>query len=161
MHLSSVSDSITAEDGNSLFLIRQVAKQYNVTLRALRFYETYGLVRPKRVGTVRLYDSASIRQLELVLKGKNLGFSLDEIASMVQPKPGSTGVAVDLHIANDRLLNQINLMHRKRSAIDHAISELEGMRHCIAVDDDGAADEPMPARERNANPERSLCADRG
>ena len=57
--------------------------EYGVSLRSLRFYEELGLLRPLRNGSLRYYDAKDCIRLQLILKGKRLGFSLAEIALLI------------------------------------------------------------------------------
>ena len=61
------------------FTIGQLAREFQVTLRTLRFYEDRGLVSPRRDGTTRIYSRRDRARLKLVLMGKKVGFSLTEI----------------------------------------------------------------------------------
>ena len=74
--------------------ITALADEYGVTLRTLRHYEDLGLLAPERVGTARVYHQRDRIRLELILRGKRLGFSLDEIATIVNmydAEPGEAG----------------------------------------------------------------------
>ncbi|MCI0735916.1 MAG: MerR family transcriptional regulator [Beijerinckiaceae bacterium] len=62
-----------------LYSIREMARDFQVTIRALRFYESRGLLRPRREGSVRRYDDRDRLHLKMILKGKQLGFTLAEI----------------------------------------------------------------------------------
>jgi cobalamin biosynthesis protein CbiD len=64
--------------------IGDVSRLYGLSLRALRFYEERGLLLPLRRGVTRLYDGKTRARLELILKGKQLGFTLTEIRRMIQ-----------------------------------------------------------------------------
>ena len=63
--------------------ISDMAGLYGVSLRTLRFYEARGLLQPLRTGTLRSYSAKDCIRLELILKGKKLGFSLSEIAKLI------------------------------------------------------------------------------
>lgn len=66
--------------GERLWSVGELAAELGVTPRALRFYEDRGLVRPRRVGRRRVYDRRDRARLMLILRGRRLGFSLEEIA---------------------------------------------------------------------------------
>ena len=68
---------------DALFSIRDLAETFDVTPRTLRFYEQKGLLTPKRRGSTRLYTAADRARLVLILRGKRVGFSLDEIKEML------------------------------------------------------------------------------
>jgi DNA-binding transcriptional MerR regulator len=63
--------------------ISQMAAEFAVTMRTLRFYESKGLMQPRRIGNRRFYDEACRARLRLVLKGKAMGLGLDEIGELV------------------------------------------------------------------------------
>ena len=74
--------------------IAEIADEYGVTLRTLRHYEALGLLSPERVGTARCYRQRDRIRVELILRGKRLGFSLDQIGvivNMYDEPPGEAG----------------------------------------------------------------------
>lgn len=72
------------------FSIRDLASEFDVTTRTIRFYEEKGLLSPRREGQHRRYSTADRTRLRLILRGKRLGFSLDESAEIIGMY-GSTG----------------------------------------------------------------------
>jgi DNA-binding transcriptional MerR regulator len=67
----------------STFSISDLAGEFGVTTRTIRFYEEKGLLNPKREGTKRIYAPADRTKLRLILRGKRLGLSLDESAEII------------------------------------------------------------------------------
>ena len=65
------------------YSIRDLSRDFGVTTRTLRFYEEKGLLEPQRQGHRRLYSAADRVRLKLILRGKRLGFSLDESAVLI------------------------------------------------------------------------------
>lgn len=66
------------------FSISELADELDISTRAIRFYEEKGLISPKRTkGNHRIYDKRDRARLKLILRGKRLGYSLDEIAEMI------------------------------------------------------------------------------
>lgn len=63
----------------ALYSVNQLATELGITARAIRFYEAQGLIAPGRVGTTRVFNHRDRARLMLVLRGKRLGFSLNEI----------------------------------------------------------------------------------
>ena len=77
---------------NQEYSIRELAQEFGVTTRALRFYEEKGLLSPARNKQSRCYNSTDRTRLKLIMRGKRLGFSLDEsseIISMYDPTAGN------------------------------------------------------------------------
>jgi len=65
------------------YSISDLAGEFDVTTRTIRFYEEKGLLDPRREGTRRIYSPADRTKLRLILRGKRLGFSLDESAEII------------------------------------------------------------------------------
>jgi DNA-binding transcriptional MerR regulator len=99
--------------------IGEVARQFSMTLRALRFYETKGLISPQRRGAMRFYRSSDRERLSLILTGRRMGFTLTEIADLLG-KPTEAG----LHLTREQCVAQINLLEQQKRGIEIAIAEL-------------------------------------
>jgi len=65
------------------FTIAELAREFGVTTRTIRFYEDKNLISPERQGQRRIYSLRDRIRLRLIMRGKRLGFSLDEIADMI------------------------------------------------------------------------------
>src|SRR5688572_31470451 len=72
-----------AGESGKLYTIGDLAREFGVTLRTLRFYEDRGLLSPRRDGTARIYSARDRDRLSVILKGKQLGFTLTEIRAML------------------------------------------------------------------------------
>jgi hypothetical protein len=103
--------------------IGDISRIYSLSLRALRFYEERGLLEPVRRGVTRLYDPRSRARLELILKGKQLGFTLTEIRGMIETAEGGAGQE-SLALAPTQVLEQITMLEKQRRDLDVAIEEL-------------------------------------
>jgi len=99
--------------------IGEVAREFGMTLRALRFYESKQLIAPQRHGTTRLYHRSERKRLTLILIGRRLGFTLAEIKHLVG-KPGSNA----LQLSRVQCVEQINLLERQKRGLEVAIAEL-------------------------------------
>ena len=97
--------------------------RHGVTARALRFYEARGMLQPLREGAQRLYDAKQLIRLQLILKGKQLGFTLAEIRTMIPFEDGN-GQSGDLPISGDQLKQQIAVMERQMRNTEIALAEL-------------------------------------
>ena len=109
--------------GGEYFSISDLAREFGVTLRALRFYESKGLLKPKREGNLRLYSAEDRTRLSRILKGKQLGFTLSEIRALVADEsipPNPTG----LHLSREQCVEQIKLLERQKKEIEDGIAEL-------------------------------------
>ncbi len=112
------------KDGHRTYSIRQLSKEFDVTARALRFYEDKGLISPERKGQTRLYSPRDRARLQLILRGKRLGFSLveiHEILDLYTPKDhGAAQMRATLH----KYRGQIETLKRQREDIDAAIKDM-------------------------------------
>lgn len=102
------------------YSIRNLAAEFGVTTRTLRFYEEKGLLRPQREGQTRIYDSADRTRLRLILRGKRLGFSLEESSEIIGMYNPATG-------NNRQLQALINKMREKRGQLEQQKQDLDQM----------------------------------
>ncbi|MGN6612414.1 MAG: MerR family transcriptional regulator [Angustibacter sp.] len=129
--------------------IAQIAEELGITHRTVRYYEDLGLISPERRGTVRVFHPRDRIRLQLVLRGKRLGFPLEEIRTIVDMYDEQPGEAGQLRY----LLGQIDdrraeLEQRKRD-VEAALTELDDLeRRCH--DDLTALAEGGPASPTDA-----------
>lgn len=103
-----------------LSTIQDVCTKLAVTQRALRFYDSMGLVRPKRFGKHRHYSSADIDRIESILKLKAFRFSLSEISTILaNPSDGPLGLSAL------QCTQQIAYLKDQLTIVNNAIAELE------------------------------------
>jgi DNA-binding transcriptional MerR regulator len=107
-----------------LFTIGELSRIYGVTLRALRFYEQRGLLNPVRRGAARFYDSAQKDRLQMILKGKHLGFTLTEISDLLDAEPGQRPKADEFALDEKMVLSQLRHLEERRADLEQAICEL-------------------------------------
>ena len=96
---------------NEVMTVTELARETGVTARAIRFYESKGLLHPQRAGTTRIYTHRERGRLQLILRGKRLGFSLSDI-----------GDYLNLYDADPTQQDQIMLLLAK---VDTRVKELE------------------------------------
>jgi len=102
--------------------IGELARAAGVTLRALRFYQSKGLLSPARYGHGRVFGPADRDRLMLILQGKRLGFTLFEIRNMLAER--DRGCTKVLPLSRKKCVEQINLLERQRRDIELALHEL-------------------------------------
>jgi DNA-binding transcriptional MerR regulator len=119
--------SAETESPTEYFLfIGDIAREFGVSLRALRFYEERGLLHPCRRGTTRLYSDRDRSHLQMILKGKQLGFSLGEIREFLTGRNDMMkGWALELNLRPDQIIAQISHLERQRANLDAALAELK------------------------------------
>lgn len=111
---------------NRTWTIGELARECDVTLRALRFYEGKGLLAPAREGGARLYDAEDVRRLKLVLRLKDLGFSLVEIAGLIDRLLGGGDVGDGFAAVLTRVENQVDVLEQQHRDVLRALSLIEG-----------------------------------
>lgn len=108
-----------------VFSIGDIAREFSVSLRALRFYEDRGLLHPHRRGTTRLYSERDRSRLQMILKGKQLGFTLSEIREMLSTRNDAmNGWDLELNLHPDQITSQIRHLERQRAELETALAEL-------------------------------------
>jgi DNA-binding transcriptional MerR regulator len=111
--------------------ITQLADEYDVTLRTIRHYEALGLLTPERRGTTRVFHRRDRIRLELVLRGRRMGFSLDEIARIVNMYDEQPGEAGQLEYLLDQIEVRRDELARMRADIDQTERDLAQLeRRC-------------------------------
>jgi DNA-binding transcriptional MerR regulator len=108
---------------DDLYTISDLAREFGVTLRALRFYESRSLLKPRRMGSTRIYSEEDRRRLKLIIKGKQLGFTLREIVDLIA-SGGEVEAPSALKLTREQCIEQIKLLERQKRDIELAIGEL-------------------------------------
>jgi DNA-binding transcriptional MerR regulator len=106
------------------FTISDLSSEFDITARALRFYEDEGLISPERRGTQRIYSHRDRARLAWILRGKRVGFSLGEIREMIDLYDVGDGRRAQRQAAIDYSRARIALLERQKHDIDAAIEEL-------------------------------------
>lgn len=122
---------------NVSFTISEFAQQFGVTPRALRFYESRGLLSPEREGAMRIYRAVDRERMAAILKGKKLGFTLAEISEMIAAREGRAS-ARTLRMSRARCLDQINLLERQFNEVQEALAELRRLYSSLSEEPDAA-----------------------
>ncbi len=107
------------------YTIRQLCVEFQVTPRALRFYEDKGLLFPARDGMNRVYSTRDRARLQLILRGKRVGFSLSEIREILDLYDEKDGGAVQAARSLKKFRERIEALKQQREDIDGAIQNLE------------------------------------
>ena len=111
--------------------IAEVADEFGVTHRTVRHYEELGLISPERRGTTRVYHRRDRTRLALVLRGKRLGFPLEEIRTIIDLYDVPRGRRSQLEYVLGQIDERRADLEQRRRDIDAALSELtEFERRC-------------------------------
>ena len=106
------------------YTISDLAQEFDITTRTIRFYEEKGYINPKRNGTQRVYDSADRTSLRLILRGKRLGLSLEETADMIRMYNEPGGNRKQLKKFITRIGEKRAEMERKRMDLENTLDDL-------------------------------------
>ena len=110
---------------NKTYSISDLASEFEITTRTIRFYEEKGYLNPKRDGTRRIYDPADRTRLRLILRGKRLGLSLEETADLIKMYGSQRGNRQQLKKFIVRIEEKRAELEQKRSDLDVMLHDLQ------------------------------------
>ena len=112
--------------GDPKYSITELAREFGLTTRAIRFYEDQGLLAPSRAGRNRIYGHRDKVRLKLTLRGKRLGLSLYEIRELID----LYDAAKDEQVQVERFLE---VLHRRRAILEQQREDIEAVLGEIAA----------------------------
>jgi DNA-binding transcriptional MerR regulator len=112
-----------------LLTVTELADQLGVTARAIRFYEDKGLITPERVGANRVYSKRETARMQLILRGKRLGFSLREIKLFLDLYDVDPAHAEQRRQLLSRVRDRIAELEKTRAAVTETLAELREIEH--------------------------------
>ena len=119
------------------YSISDLSKEFDITTRTIRFYEEKGLLNPRRDsenGTARRYSNTDRVKLKLILRGKRLGFSLDETGDMIDMYDPARGNLEQLTTMIAKIEQRLIQLDQQRHDLELTILELtEARERCLRV----------------------------
>jgi DNA-binding transcriptional MerR regulator len=113
---------MTMTEKKKNYSISELASEFDVTTRSIRFYEDQGLLQPVRDGQKRIYSHQDRVRMKLILRGKRLGFSLVEIREIF-------ALWDETPSGSERQLNlMLKLIHQKREALKQKLEDIASMQ---------------------------------
>ncbi|MED5390986.1 MAG: MerR family DNA-binding transcriptional regulator [Pseudomonadota bacterium] len=109
------------------FSISELSQEFDVTTRAIRFYEDEGLLEPHRQGRQRVYSSRDRVRLKLILRGKRLGFSLSEIGDIIDMYDSEPGEVGQLQYFIEKISVRRKTLKQQRDDIEVTLKELDNI----------------------------------
>ena len=106
------------------YSIGELAREFDVTPRAIRFYEDQGLLAPQRAGSRRIYGKRDYVRLKLTLRGKRLGLSLSEVGAMFDLYDSARDEKPQLAKFLASLIERREQLERQRADIDEMLGEI-------------------------------------
>jgi DNA-binding transcriptional MerR regulator len=128
-NLQTARRTTTGDDMSEWHTIGDMARDFDVTLRTLRFYEARGLLSPRREGMNRYYSAQDRARFEQILKGKKLGFTLTEIRALVAQTDDPKS---SLKLTAAQIDEQLKMLRKQLADTQSAIAELEERRAAIS-----------------------------
>ncbi len=122
--MSMITSRLSAADSRT-YTISELAREFGVTPRALRFYEDKDLLHPARDGMMRVYSNRDRARLKLILRGKRVGLPLADIREILDLYDIGDGQRAQLRTSLAKFRKQADELSRQREDIDKALEELE------------------------------------
>jgi DNA-binding transcriptional MerR regulator len=135
VQLSSYLDDIlevSDKQQKEIYRIGDLASEFDVTLRTLRFYEDKGLISPQRSGSTRLYSQKDRARIKIILLARRIGFSLIEIQDILDIYDSKMPVEEQLSKIFPMLNGQISVLKVQRAELDNSLHELESVIETIS-----------------------------
>lgn len=115
------------QEGRDLFAIADLAGEFGISTRAIRFYEAKGLLRPERVGGTRVFRRRDRARLILILRGKRLGFSLRDISDYLSLYDAHSQTA-QVNLLIQKVDERLKLLEEQLGDLQTTIAELREIR---------------------------------
>jgi len=113
-----------ARMSETTYTITDLAREFGLTTRAIRFYEDQGLLSPQRAGRSRIYGNRDRVRLKLTLRGKRLGLSLSEIRELIDMYDAATGDRAQLERFIEVLEKRRGTLEQQREDIEAVLEEI-------------------------------------
>ncbi|WP_045836127.1 MerR family DNA-binding transcriptional regulator [Hyphomicrobium sp. 99] len=110
------------------FTISALAKEFGITTRAIRFYESRGLISPERIGTTRRYSKRDRARLILILRGRNLGFTVEDVSGYLALYDSDPGQLTQTRHLLEKVTVAVSDLETKRHDIERSIADLNDIR---------------------------------
>jgi len=119
---------MSASNQDITYSIAELAKEFDITTRTIRFYEDKQLLKPARRGQQRVYSRADYTRLKLVLRGKRLGWPLDDIREMILMYDVPGGEETQLRVMIDKIKRSRETLLQQQEDIALALSEFDDLQ---------------------------------
>lgn len=107
------------------YTITELTREFDISTRTLRFYEDEGLIAPVRRGRTRLFRPSDRHLIKQIMRGKRLGFSINEIREIIQIYKEPPGEVGQLKLMIKRIEEKREELRQKRRDLEETLSELD------------------------------------
>ena len=107
------------------YTITELTREFGISTRTLRFYEDEGLIAPVRRGRTRLFRPSDRHLVKQIMRGKRLGFSINEIREIIQIYKEPPGEGGQLKLMIRRIQEKRDLLRQKRRDLEETLAELD------------------------------------
>jgi DNA-binding transcriptional MerR regulator len=115
-------------ESRDLFAIADLAREFGISTRAIRFYEAKGLLNPERVGATRVFRRRDRARLMLILRGKRLGFSLRDISEYLSLYDADRTQATQVQRLVEMVDKRLVLLENQMTDLETTLAELREIR---------------------------------
>ena len=119
-------------ENRDLFAIADLAREFGISTRAIRFYEAKGLLMPERVGSTRVFRRRDRARLILILRGKRLGFSLRDISEYLSLYDADRTQRTQVSKLVDMVDHRMEMLEQQLHDLETTIGELREIRKLAA-----------------------------
>jgi DNA-binding transcriptional MerR regulator len=110
--------------GSPTFSIGDLSREFDISTRTLRFYEEKGLLTPMRDGQSRIFSAADRTRLKLILRGKSLGFTLDESADIISMYDPASNNEQQLEALISKIREKADRLSNQKVEIESMLADL-------------------------------------
>jgi DNA-binding transcriptional MerR regulator len=139
---------------DATYTITELAREFGLTTRAIRFYEDHGLIAPTRVGRNRVYGNRDKVRLKLTLRGKRLGLSLSEIRELIDMYDAAKDEHAQVERLQQVLRKRRSILEQQREDIEVVLGEIAAFEEQCFKFLDGN-DKALPQKSKVVGKERA------
>jgi DNA-binding transcriptional MerR regulator len=115
-------------ENRDLFAIADLAREFGISTRAIRFYESKGLLNPERVGSTRVFRRRDRARLILILRGKRLGFSLRDISDYLSLYEADRTQRAQVNLLVEMVDQRMAMLEQQLGDLQTTLTELREIK---------------------------------
>ncbi len=116
---------------SKIFTITDLAREFGITPRSIRHYEDEGLLSPTRNGQQRVFTQRDRVRLQLIQRGKSVGFSLAEIKEILDLYDLPHGEELQAQVLKEKIADRRVQLHQQQKDLEHMLEELDVIENRI------------------------------